>query len=608
MGKLDIGVTGGSPTLLGSLTAAARLLPENADWQAHGTSHVPENCGFAWPWQPCTSAPFVEGSDCVNEVQQLQIVDAEGGTFTLTFDTQTTSPIAYGATAGAVQAALEALSNVAPGDIVVTGGPDTYTFTYGGQYACTNVPQITADCTELTGPDPGAAPVDLLTADTYGVLAGSTVTNVPTSPTVITGDLGLDPGSAVTGFPLGVVTGFTNVNNAAAIQAKADLVTAYNDAAGRTTDFLLAPDIGGSTLPPGVYTTDGTPASLGITGTVTLDAAGDPNAVWIFQIESTLITAPGAVVALINGAQACNVFWQVGSSATLDTTTDFAGSILALASITANTGATVDGRLLARNAAVTLDDNQITVPSCTIAPPPNAPSCLTTTSIQGAAITADSGTDKPLNPGADAVEFKPFLVEYNAQDCGGIPGDWEQLSDRAKRGLAVRAGNAIDLALSSSAPDGSPNDSPSLPTTATDITGAAPASIVNTISGLIQEAYACGATGELFIHLPAWALPHLLNLELVTQLGNVFKLGPHTVVVDQGFANEAPTGSPAAGVGEAWIYVSGPIEYATGSIQILDDTTRGVSPRLNRANVIAAQLAIYRFDPCCIYAALAEVC
>src|SRR3990172_871737 len=217
--------------------------------------------------------------------------------------------------------------------------------------------------------------------------------------------------------------------------------------------------------------------------------------------------------------------------------------------------------------------------------------------------------EKPLNPGVDAVEFKPFLVEYNAQSCAGIPGDWQQYADRAKRGLAVRAGNAIDFALSSSAPDGQPNDSPSLPTTATDVTpGGGPASILNTVSGLIQEAYACGATGELFIHAPAWTLPHWLASTLLTQVGLVFKLGPHTVVLDQGYANEEPTGGVPAGTGEAWIYVSGPVEYQTGSIQILEDTTKGVSPRLNRANVIAAQLAIYRFDPCCIYAALAKVC
>lgn len=228
------------------------------------------------------------------------------------------------------------------------------------------------------------------------------------------------------------------------------------------------------------------------------------------------------------------------------------------------------------------------------------------------ACTSTDDGDKPLNDGSPAAEFHPFMIEYNSQHCDGIPHDWEKLSDRAKRGIQARYSNALALALSSATPDGQPNESPSLPTTATDITPAlidgGPAPLVNTIAGLIEEAYNCGAAGELFIHVPAWILPFLLAQTLITQVGNVYKLGPHTVVLDQGYANEPPTGSTAAAVGQAWIYVSGPIEVATGSVQLLDDTTKSVSPRLNRANVIAAQLAIYRFDPCCIFAARTVVC
>ncbi|WP_234316302.1 ice-binding family protein, partial [Streptomyces sp. NRRL S-104] len=206
--------------------------------------------------------------------------------------------------------------------------------------------------------------MNLGTATNYAVLAGSTVTN--TGPTVINGDLGLHPGTSVTGFPPGVVNGTQHITDAAAAQAKSDLVIAYNDAASRGPGTATPADIGGQTLAPGVYTASST---LNLTGTVTLDGQNNPEAVFIFQIPSTLITAPASVVALINGANACNVFWQVGSSATLDTNTQFKGNILALTSITLNSGAVLEGRALARNGAVTLDTNTITRAACAVGPP-----------------------------------------------------------------------------------------------------------------------------------------------------------------------------------------------------------------------------------------------
>ena len=155
--------------------------------------------------------------------------------------------------------------------------------------------------------------------------------------------------------------GVQNVANPAALQAKSDLVTAYNDAAGQTPATpVAAAALGGLTLTAGVYSG----GALDLTGTVTLDAQGDSGAVFIFQAASTLITASASQVKLVNGASACNVFWKVGSSATLGTTTSFKGTILALTSITLNTGATVDGRMLARNGAVTLDSNTVTTPDC----------------------------------------------------------------------------------------------------------------------------------------------------------------------------------------------------------------------------------------------------
>jgi hypothetical protein len=201
--------------------------------------------------------------------------------------------------------------------------------------------------------------VNLGTADSFAVLAGQSVTN--TGGTTITGDLGVSPGNAVTGFPPGTVIGAIHAGDAVALQAQSDLTTAYNNAAGQAADATIAGDLGGLTLGPGVYRAS---SSIGLTGTLTLDAHGDPNAVFIFQIGSTLTTASASRVLLVNGAQPCNVFWQVGSSATIGTTSTFVGNILALTSITVTTGATIDGRALARNGSVTLDSNVITRERC----------------------------------------------------------------------------------------------------------------------------------------------------------------------------------------------------------------------------------------------------
>jgi hypothetical protein len=220
----------------------------------------------------------------------------------------------------------------------------------------------------LAGSARAATAVPLGTADPVAVLAGSTVTN--TGPTVVTGDLGLSPGTSVTGFPPGTVNGTQHITDAVAGQDQTDLTTAYNNAAAQATTGTVSADLGGQTLTPGVYTSA---SSLGLTGALTLDAQGNANAVFIFQAGSTLTTASASSVNLVNGAQACNVFWQVGSSATLGTASTFRGTILALTSITATTSATVDGRLLARNAAVTLDTNTITRSQCASATPTPAP-------------------------------------------------------------------------------------------------------------------------------------------------------------------------------------------------------------------------------------------
>ncbi|MGP0021213.1 MAG: ice-binding family protein [Candidatus Sulfotelmatobacter sp.] len=203
--------------------------------------------------------------------------------------------------------------------------------------------------------------VPLGSAGTFVVLAGSTVTN--TGPTVITGgNLGLSPGSAVTGFPPGALTppAVMFVTDPTAAQAQLDLTTAYLYTAGLPGGAVLPGDLSGLTFTPGLYKTSST--VMLSAGNATLDAQGDVNAVFIFQIGSTLTTIGSTQVILAGGAQAKNVFWQVSSSATLGTNSTFQGTIMALQSVTLDTGATLNGRALARNAADALDSNPITAP------------------------------------------------------------------------------------------------------------------------------------------------------------------------------------------------------------------------------------------------------
>lgn len=213
---------------------------------------------------------------------------------------------------------------------------------------------------------PGAnaltVPVPLGTAADFAVLAGTAVTN--TGLTVVTGDLGVSPGATVTGFPPGDVDGDIHVNDATAIQAQVDLTTAYNDAAGRTTTDTLAEDLGGTTQTTGVY--ESVSGAFEIAGTLTLDAEGDPNAVFIFKTASTVNTATSSTVNLVNGAQSCNVFWQVGSSATLGVNSLLRGDLLASASISTVGGAQVDGRALAISGQVSLDTTTITASACAV--------------------------------------------------------------------------------------------------------------------------------------------------------------------------------------------------------------------------------------------------
>ncbi|KAJ5976498.1 hypothetical protein N7481_010205 [Penicillium waksmanii] len=262
------------------------------------------------------------------------------------------------------------------------------------------------------------APVGLGTAAAYLVLGGQAVTN--TGPTIVDsgGNLGVSPGTSVTNFPPGVVVppGVIHIADASAAQAQLDLVTAYNDAAGRPSATLEPTDLGGLTLTSGVYQSvpGRGPMTITVGRTLTLDAQGDPNAVWIFQTDSSLITYSGSRVLLINGAQPCNVFWQVGSSATLGTTSTFVGTLMALSSISAQTNAVIQGRLLARNAQVSLDSNTITLPNCAII------TSTTSTSTTSTSTTTLSTTTTSTTTATGPIITLPIIGPIGPILGGGI--------------------------------------------------------------------------------------------------------------------------------------------------------------------------------------------
>lgn len=263
------------------------------------------------------------------------------------------------------------------------------------------------------------ARADILgTARSFAVLGGSAVTN--TGPSIVSGNLGVWPGSAVTGFPPGVVVGGTiHITDAVAMQAQNDVTTAYNALAGMaSTQTLTGQDLGGLTLVPGVYFFA---SSAQLTGTLTLDTQGNPDALFVFQIGTTLTTASNSSVITINGNNDCHVYWQVGSSATLGTGTNFQGNILALASITLTTGANiVDGRALARNGAVTLDTIHV-VAGCSCIPSSPSDDC----NNNGVADECDlaDGTSHDCNH--NGIPDECDIASGTSHDCNqnGIPDE-----------------------------------------------------------------------------------------------------------------------------------------------------------------------------------------
>jgi hypothetical protein len=275
-------------------------------------------------------------------------------TFSLKQGATSVSGIAtYAGLTAAFNPASDFASNTTYTATITTGAKDLAGNALGSNFVWSFTTSTSASVCDQTT-------VALGSAAGFAVLAGSTVTNI--GGTTVTGDLGVSPGTAVTGFPPGTVVGTIHAGDSTGAGAIANLTIAYNDAAGRTLcPTTVAGNLGGLTLTPGLYkSTSGLEIS---SGDLTLDAQGDVNAVFIFQMASTLTTATGLHVILAGGAKASNVFWQVGSSATLGTNSAFVGTIMADQSISLNTGATLDGRALARIGAVTLDTNSVTKPA-----------------------------------------------------------------------------------------------------------------------------------------------------------------------------------------------------------------------------------------------------
>ena len=302
----------------------------------------------------------------------------------------------------------------------------------------------------VAGSAQAATAPSLGTADAFAVLGASTVTN--TGPTVVNGNLGVYPGTAITGFPPGTLNGTRHSNNAVALQAHGDAITAYNQLAAQSIDVdRSGVDLAGLTLLPGVH---GFNSGAALTGTLILDAQSNPAAVFVIRVAEALTVGAGSSVQLVGGTQSCNVFWQIGSSATLLSNAALVGTVVANDSITLVTGASIAGRALALNAAVTLDSNTVTRSVCN--PLPTTPVLSQTYSPPSIVPGGDTLLTLTLtNPGAtDSALTQPLVVTLPAGVTVAATPDVTSNCGGTGAPVAVAGGNSVTLPVGRSIPAG----------------------------------------------------------------------------------------------------------------------------------------------------------
>ena len=345
------------------------------------------------------------------------------------------------------------------------------------------------------------------TAASFAVLAGSTATN--TGATILNGNLGVSPGTSITGFPPGIVTGGTiHPGDAVAAQAQSDAARAYTTLVGQPCNFdLTGLDLGGKTLAAGVYCFT---SSAQLTGALTLDGQGNPNSVFIIRIGSTLTTASAASVLLINGAQTCNVFWQVGSSATLGTGTSFAGSILALTSITLTTGAAINGSALAQNGAVTMDTNHVSASPCAVAP--------AATSTTGSSPTATTVPATATAIAATATAIAAATSTAIAGPTATAVAAGTSTAVAAATSTAIAAATSTTVAVATPTPTSRPSKSatPRAVASATPVAGHRPSPTAYPVPKTIPHT---GAGGKLSLSASRLVAPPAAAPSRRTQTG-----------------------------------------------------------------------------------------
>jgi len=364
---------------IGNSAAFAPLTPlaDNTVYTGTITTGVTDLSGnplasdFVWTFTtgdgPDTIAPTVSSTDPASDTSDVATDASVNATFDQPMDPATLTPATFTMTGPDATVVAGKVSYDAPDNIVTFTplsplAPDSqFTATISGALDLSgNALPATSWIFTTGATTTGVSSVNLGAAAAYELLATTTVSD--SGPTVINGNLGLSPGASVTGFSPATVNGTMHINDVAAAAARAASIAAYNALTSLTSGETVSGDLGGATLTSGLYTI---PSTLTVSwGDLTLDANGDPNAIWIFQIPSALDVAPGQQIILANGAQASNIFWQVGSSATIETNAVMQGNILAAGSITLDTGSTITGRALSLSGQITADATTASLPSC----------------------------------------------------------------------------------------------------------------------------------------------------------------------------------------------------------------------------------------------------